>query len=226
MEHWPLERWLDQDVLDSSLYAEAITHRSAGGKNNERLEYLGDAVLGTIIAEHLFRSHSSAKEGDLSRLRAYLVRKETLAGIAKELCLSEIIALGPGELKSGGHRRDTILSDTLEAIIGAVYLTKGFEYAKLFVLGLFQSRIAGLPRPEQLKDPKTRLQEYLQARNLPLPEYRLREISGESHAQHFRMLCYIQGLAVETVGEGGSKREAEQQAASKALNIIHGKHDD
>jgi ribonuclease-3 len=219
-----LAKWLDPEILSSPLFKEAMTHRSAGGNHNERLEYLGDAVLGMIIAEHLFRAHAAATEGDLSRLRAHLVRKETLAEIARELCLGEMIVLGPGELKSGGHRRDTILADALEAIVGAVYLVRGMGYAKAFVLGLFRSRIAGLPGADELKDPKTRLQERLQSRNLSLPEYRLLKASGASHAQHFTMLCHIESWAIETIGEGSSKREAEQAAAQKALDIVRADH--
>ncbi len=220
MANHALAQWLDAGVLASPLFAEAITHRSAGGINNERLEYLGDAVLGMIIAEYLFRTHISAREGDLSRLRACLVRKETLAAIAKEHQLGETIVLGPGELKSGGHHRDTILADALEAVVGAVYLIKGLNDTKSFVLRLFHSRIASLPHPDELKDPKTKLQEYLQSRNLPLPEYRLQEVSGESHAQHFTIRCYIHSPAMETIGEGSSKRAAAQEAARKALNLI------
>lgn len=216
-----LLRWLDAEILSSPLFKEAMTHRSAGANNNERLEYLGDAVLGMIVAEHLFRVQAAAREGDLSRLRAHLVRKDTLAEIAKELCLGEAIVLGPGELKSGGHRRNTILADALEALVGAVYLTKGMDCAKAFVLGLLRSRIAGLPHPDDLKDPKTRLQEHLQSHNLPLPQYRLLDSSGESHAQHFTMLCYIADASVEATGEGSSKRQAEQEAARKALAMIH-----
>ncbi|MGI8739364.1 MAG: ribonuclease III [Gammaproteobacteria bacterium] len=215
-----LLRWLDADMLAGASFRAAVTHRSAGGGNNERLEYLGDAVLGMLIAEHLYRLHPNASEGDLSRLRAKLVRGETLAGIAKELHLSDLLVLGPGEVKAGGHRRDTILADALEAIIGAIYLEKGFEAARVFVLGLFQTRIANLPPPEQLKDAKTRLQEYLQARNLALPEYRLQLASGEPHAQNFVMRCLLPHCGIETTGEGGSKREAEQRAAARALAML------
>jgi ribonuclease-3 len=226
MMNQPLAQWLDANMLASPLFTEAITHRSAGGNNNERLEYLGDAVLGMIIAEHLFHAHKNAKEGDLSRLRACLVRKETLAAIAKEQQLGEAIVLGPGELKSGGHRRDTILADALEAVVGAVYLTKGLDCARSFVLGLFHSRIASLPHAEELKDPKTRLQEYLQSQNLPLPEYHLHEVSGESHAQHFTIRCHIRSPTIETIGEGSSKRAAAQEAARKALNLFDDEHAD
>lgn len=226
MANRPLEHRLDAEILASPLFTEALTHRSAGGKNNERLEYLGDAVLGMIIAEHLFLTHNNAKEGDLSRLRACLVRKETLAAVAKEQQLGTLIVLGQGELKSGGHRRDTILADALEAVVGAVYLSKGLPYAQSFVLDLFHARIATLPHPDELKDPKTRLQEYLQSRNLPLPEYRLHEVSGESHAQHFTIRCHINNPAMETVGRGHSKRAAAQEAARNALNLIDGEHAD
>jgi len=217
-----LLRWLDADMLAGASFRAAVTHRSAGANNNERLEYLGDAVLGMLVAEHLYRLHPNASEGDLSRLRANLVRGETLAEIAKELHLSDQLVLGPGELKAGGHRRDTILADALEAMIGAVYLEKGLEAARAFVLGLLQTRIANLPPPEQLKDSKTRLQEYLQARNLALPDYRLQKASGEPHAQHFAMRCQLRDCDIETTGEGGSKREAEQRAAARALAMLQG----
>jgi ribonuclease-3 len=224
VKHRTLAQWLDAELLSSPLFAEAVTHRSASGCNNERLEYLGDAVLGLIIAEHLFRTHVDAREGDLSRLRAHLVRKQTLARIARELHLSETIVLGPGELKSGGDRRDTILADTLEAIVGAVYLTKGMEYTKGFVLNLFQTRTAALPPSHELRDPKTRLQEYLQSRNLPLPAYGLRAASGEPHAQRFTIYCRIESAGLETLGDGSSKREAEQTAAAKALAMLLDEH--
>jgi ribonuclease-3 len=226
MKNYGLSKWLDTQMLACPSFQAAVTHRSAGGNNNERLEYLGDAVLGMLIAEHLFRAHVHASEGDLSRLRAYLVRKETLAEIAKELNLGDLIVLGPGELKTGGHRRDTILADALEAIVGAVYLERGLAEARAFVLGLFQTRIAHLPPPEQLKDSKTRLQEFLQSRNLPLPDYRLHEVSGAAHAQHFAIRCQLRHYAIETVGEGGSKREAEQRAAAKALDMIQARNDE
>jgi ribonuclease-3 len=211
---------MQPEVLDFPLMKEALTHRSAGGKNNERLEFLGDAVLGLVVAEYLYHADATAKEGDLSRLRAYLVRKSTLGEIAKDLCLGEFIVLGPGELKSGGHRREAILADALEAIIGAVYLAKGYEYVKTFVLGLFQSRIAGMPGPEALKDSKTKLQEYLQARNLPLPAYHLLETTGDPHAQQFTVRCQVEYWAIEGIGRASSKREAEQEAARKILDII------
>jgi ribonuclease-3 len=215
-------RWLDADFMSSALFEEAITHRSAGPINNERLEYLGDAVLGMVIAEYLLHARPRAREGDLSRLRAYLVRKQTLADIARELCLGEMIRLGPGELRSGGHHRETILADALEAIIGAVYLVNGLEQTKRFILGLFASRVETLPDADELKDPKTRLQELLQSKNLPLPEYTLLEITGESHTQRFKMLCRVRSHGMETEGYGGSKREAQQEAAQTALDRILG----
>jgi ribonuclease III len=219
-----LAQWLDPEILNSSLFREAVTHRSAGGHNNERLEYLGDAVLGMIVAEYLYGAFTAAREGDLSRLRAHLVRKDTLAEIAKELSLGELLLLGPGELKTGGYRRDTILADALEAIVGAVYLTRGMDYARAFVLRLLKARIDALPHPHELKDPKTRLQEYLQSRNLPLPEYGLHEVSGESHAQHFTMICEVRGAGIRTIGQGSSKREAEQAAARAALAMMLESH--
>ena len=201
----------------------ALTHRSAGHSNNERLEYLGDAVLGMLVAEHLYHTQPSACEGDLSRLRAYLVRKDTLAELARRICLGDLLTLGPGELKSGGQRRDTILADALEAIIGALYLEGGVEAARRFVLALLAEPLSHLPSPEALKDPKTQLQEFLQDRNLPLPQYAVTAVSGVPHAQLFQVACQVgaYGLTVEATGR--SRKLAEQAAAHEALERIeHG----
>lgn len=219
-----LRKLVGDDVSDSALFKEAITHRSAGGINNERLEYLGDAVLDLIVAEILYRRFAEAREGDLSRLRSHLVRKETLAAIAKEIGLGGQIILGPGELKSGGFQRDTILSDALEAVIGAVYVLKGLDQAKELVVRLFADRLKQLPPFHALKDPKSRLQEILQARNLELPTYSLVKVQGASHAQEFAVRCSIPPLHIEVTAWGTSKRKAEQACAEQALTLIEREH--
>lgn len=215
-----LEDILAPDVLESALFQEALTHRSARKRNNERLEYLGDAVLGMVIADYLFHQKPDADEGQLSRLRSHLVRKETLAELAVELNLGSHLRLGAGELKSGGFRRDTILADAMEAIVAAVYLLNGMQAARDFLLGLYRSRLASLPDGDDVKDPKTRLQEYLQSRNLALPVYCLQDVEGASHAQHFTTECLIDSLDIQVIGQGTSKRRSEQDAASKAIGLL------
>ncbi len=215
-----LEHLLTREFLDSSLFQEAITHRSAGGKNNERLEFLGDSVLDLVVAEHLFVNFPDLREGELSRIRSHLVKKDTLATIASEIDLGKCVILGPGELKSGGQQRDTILANTLEAVIGALFLDEGLDEAKRFIFKLFQTRIAKLPSPSELKDPKSQLQEYLQANNLPLAHYTLIHTEGACHAQSFKSLCIIEKLNINTSAWGSSKRKAEQASARKALDII------
>lgn len=212
---------LDPEVLASKEYAEATTHRSAGSPHNERLEFLGDSVLGLVISEHIYAALPEASEGDLSRLRATLVNKDALARIAKEQGLGARIRLGPGELKSGGHRRNSILADALEAIIGAVYLVGGLERTKRFIADIYGERLHRLPSLQDLKDPKTRLQEWLQARGLALPEYRVLEVSGDPHNQTFRSVCSVQALELEAEGTGASRRKAEQEAAAQALRRIN-----
>lgn len=204
------------------LLGEALTHRSAGRRNNERLEFLGDAVLNFLIAEALYRRVPDADEGGLSRLRANLVRRETLAGIASDLRLGEALVLGPGELKSGGFRRESILADALEAVIGAVYLDGGFEACSQLVGRLFAERLDSLPATESLKDPKTRLQEYLQARQEPVPTYHLISEEGEPHRRVFRVACEIRGRGGPVEASGRSRRAAEQEAARRALEGLEG----
>lgn len=204
------------------LLGEALTHRSAGRPNNERLEFLGDAVLNFLIAEALYQQVPDADEGALSRLRAILVRGETLAQIAAELNLGEALSLGSGELKSGGFRRHSILADALEAVIGAVYLDGGFEASRDLVRKLFASRLASLPDTDSLKDSKTRLQEYLQARQAALPVYRLVAEEGEPHRRRFRVACEIPWLDRPVEGSGRSRRVAEQEAARLALLELEG----
>ncbi len=197
---------------------EALTHRSASAHNNERLEFLGDALLNLIIAEYLFQHYPKASEGELSRLRASLVKGETLADLARTLKLGDWLRMGPGELKSGGYRRESILSDALEAVIGAVYRDGGFDACCALVLRLYQDWLARLPSASELKDPKTRLQEYLQARQQALPVYNVLEIHGEPHAQRFTVECVV--AEQRAVAVGNSRRKAEQEAARLLLEKL------
>ncbi len=198
----------------------ALTHRSAGRENNERLEFLGDAALGLIIAEALWQRFPIADEGELSRRRASLVNRDSLARMARDLRLGDYLHLGPGELRTGGHARDSILADALEAIIGAVYSDLGFEAARSMVLRLFAGRLEQHPSSAALKDPKTRLQEWLQARRRPVPEYTVTEVTGAAHDQHFKVLCRLSDDGVEVLGEGSSRRRAEQAAAESLLQRL------
>lgn len=202
------------------LLQEALTHRSAGSRNNERMEFLGDSVLNFVIAAELFRRFPQAAEGDLSRLRATLVKGDRLAEIASRLNLGEFLVLGSGELKSGGFRRSSILSDALEAIFGAVLLDGGFQRAHDLILNIYHDLLDSLPDVSQLKDPKTRLQEFLQARKLPLPEYVVAEVTGEAHRQVFTIACKVESLGIDTQGSGNSRRKAEQNAALQALGQL------
>lgn len=215
-----LERLTGHRFNDPALAELALTHRSAGGRHNERLEFLGDAVLGMVIAEALYQARPALPEGDLSRLRASLVNRESLARLAADTELGQQLRMGSGELKSGGFRRKSILADGLEAVIGALYLDAGFEPARHWVHQLFADHLADLPDPEELKDPKTRLQEYLQARGQDLPEYAIAEVHGQAHAQEFTAVCRHAGLARETLGRGRSRREAEQKAARKMFEVL------
>jgi ribonuclease III len=216
---WVRER-LGYAPRDLALFRAALTHRSAAGPNNERLEFLGDAVLNLVIAHRLYASFPQAAEGDLSRLRARLVSREPLAEIALALGLGETLRLGSGELKSGGFRRQSILADALEAVCGAIFLDGGLAAVEPVIGRLFATRVAALPEPEALKDAKTRLQEYLQSRSLTLPRYSVLGIEGEDHAQTFRVSCEVPGLALRVEGGGSSRRRAEQQAAGRMLAEI------
>jgi ribonuclease III len=198
----------------------ALTHRSAGGDHNERLEFLGDSVLNCSVARLLYDAHPQADEGALSRLRASLVSGDTLAQIAADLGLGEHLRLGPGELKSGGFRRASILADTLEAILGAIFLDSGFDSAATVVARIMTPRMSELPAADALKDPKTRLQEVLQARGLALPTYVLTAVAGDPHAQSFTVTCEVPVFGVAAVGEGASRRRAEQLAAAKVLELL------
>lgn len=226
VDHSRLLRKLEVDFSDSALFRQALTHRSADSRNNERLEFLGDAVLGLTVSEALYRRFPQADEGELSRYRARLVRRETLAEVGRELDLGEYLYLGSGELKSGGFRRDSILADALESIIGAVYLDVGFEKAAALVLRVLGERIDELEDVDELKDAKTRLQEYLQARQRELPEYEVSDVRGQPHDQIFSVICRIPGFEHVVAGEGSSRRRAEQQAAQRALALLSDAHDE
>lgn len=203
------------------LFQKALTHRSAGSRNNERLEFLGDAVLGCVIAEELFRCYPDAREGELSRLRATLVRRETLAEIAHDLDIGHFIRLGTGERKSGGHHRDSILSDAVEAVFGAIYLDGGFDAARQVILSLYAEKFANVMDIDELKDAKTRLQEYLQSRQQPLPQYDMVEMRGKAHDRSFRVTCTVDVDGTRTTrGEGKSRRQAEQKAAALMLSEL------
>lgn len=202
----------------------ALTHRSAGSPNNERLEYLGDSVLNFIIADALFHRFKKASEGKLSRLRANLVNGNALADIARTLQLGEFLKLGPGELKSGGFRRDSILAGAMEAVIGAVYLDGGFAVCRDLVMNIYHDLLEEASLDTDIKDPKTRLQEYLQSKKLPLPAYNVLSIKGRDHDQIFSVECVIEVLLKPVVGEGSSRRRAEQDAAGKVLELIMREH--
>ena len=204
------------------LLAQALTHRSAGAPHNERLEFLGDALVNLVVAEALYTRWPRADEGALTRARAELVRESALAAIARELDLGSRLTLGPGELKSGGHRRDSILADALEAIVAAVYLDSGFDHCRDVVLPWFEPALAAMPPPHKVgKDAKTRLQEWLQARQQPLPVYTLEAEHGEEHARSFRVRCELPGRpGISAEGDGGSRRAAEQAAAEKVLGQL------
>ena len=216
--------WIGQKLgyafRDAALLEAALTHRSAGGPHNERLEFLGDAVLNCVVARVVFREFAAANEGDLSRFRASLVSGEALAVIALEIDLGSHVRLGSGELKSGGFRRKSILADALEAIFGAIYLDGGFDAAEQVIERLFVPRLDRLPSAAELKDPKTRLQEAVQAKGLPLPGYSVESISGEAHNQIFQVLCSVEALGLRAVGIGPSRRRAEQAAANEVLNAL------
>ena len=215
-----VERTFGHVFTAPALCYTAVTHRSAGADHNERLEFLGDSILNCAVARLLFDAHPLADEGALSRLRASLVSGDTLALIAGELGLGEYLRLGPGELKSGGFRRASILADALEALLGAIFLDSGFEAAAAAVARIMGPKMSDLPAADALKDPKTRLQEILQARGLALPIYTLTAVGGDPHAQSFTVTCEVPVLGVAAVGEGASRRRAEQLAAAKIIDLL------
>jgi len=215
-----LSQRIDYTFRDTSLIELALTHRSCGGKNNERLEFLGDSIVNLVIAEALFLKFPEAKEGKLSRLRARMVKGVTLAELARDFGLGDFLHLGSGEMKSGGHRRESILADTVEAIIGAIYLDSDTATVKSKILQWYQSRLDKLSLDDPLKDPKTRLQEYLQGKQLPLPKYDVLSIDGSAHEQLFKISCTVKDIKKSIVGQGGSRRIAEQEAAGQALKLL------
>lgn len=216
----PLLKKLEYAFSDNTLLDEALTHRSFSAKNNERLEFLGDGILNFVIADELFKSYPEVQEGDLSRLRATLVNKESLAEIANHLQLGDVIQLGSGELKSGGFRRPSILADAVESILGAVYCDGGFEPCRALIIRLYAKRLASKTDLQSLKDPKTQLQELVQSRRYALPDYQVTNITGQAHAQIFHVKCTIQEMRIEVEGEGKSRRKAEQVAADKAIVMV------
>ena len=212
-----LSRRLGYEFEKVTLLETALTHSSLGKNNNERLEFLGDSILGWVIAEALYKHFPYAKEGQLSRFRSRLVKGLTLAEIAKEFELGEYLRLGQGELKSGGFRRNSTLADAIEAIIGAIYLDSDIDTCKEVILSWFDSRLKSLSLDADMKDAKTRLQEYLQAHKKTLPEYQVIATSGKEHEQIFEVSCVIELLQKPILGKGSSRRYAEQDAAQKTL---------
>ncbi len=215
-----LEKAFSYSFADQSLARLALTHSSADASSNERLEFLGDAILGFVIAAELFERHPDATEGELSRLRASLVNQQSLADIANALHLGELLILGPGELKSGGRTRASILSDAVEAVLGAIYLDGGLDSVRQAILKIYGNLISNIGREERRKDAKTRLQEFLQSKSMALPVYEVLSISGEDHQQTFVVSCQITLLHEPTSGCGRNRKLAEQQAAEKALSAL------
>jgi len=218
------ERWLYSTLhyrfQDGELFGQALTHRSAARVNNERLEFLGDAILDFVISEIVYDARPDASEGDLSKLRASLVKDSSLAALAADLGVGEHLILGSGEMKSGGHRRESILADALEALFGAVFLDSGFDAAALVIRKVFEARLEALPDAADLRDPKTRLQEWLQARGRALPYYELAKVTGEAHKQRFEVTCAVENTDALTRGESSTRRKAEQKAAREMLAIL------
>jgi len=215
-----LQELLNYRFFDQELVLRALTHRSANKQNNERLEFLGDSLLGFIVAEALFEIYPDAKEGELSRMRSSLVNKEVLAEFARELELGDCLQLGQGESSSGGKHRDSILADALEAIIAAIYLDGGIEACKHFVRAWSEAKLNSRVSDQQQKDNKTRLQELMQAQGLPLPKYEVVKVAGEAHQQIFQLSCQVVSLPDAQLGSGRSKRIAEQKAAQKVLDQL------
>ena len=213
-------RALDYTFSDERLLQQALTHRSAARENNERLEFLGDAILSFVISTELYSRFAQIDEGTLSRLRASLVKGDTLAQLARELELGDYLQLGPGELKSGGFRRGSILADTLEAIFGAIFLDSDVTTAKRIILALYEERLESVDPAMALKDPKTRLQEFLQSRSLTLPDYDVTDIQGKAHEQRFTVTCTVPTLNDPVIAQGSSRRKAEQAAAQQALQRL------
>ncbi len=210
-------RKLNYKFQNKTLLKQALTHCSMGDHNNERLEFLGDSILSMVIAQALFNKFPDQKEGQLSRLRAFLVKGDMLAIIAHELDLGQYLYLGQGELKSGGFRRASILADALEAIFAAVFLDNGFAASQQVILHLYQSRLNQVSLANHVIDAKTQLQEYLQSKKLTLPKYTLTQVLGDEHEQVFFVACTVPDMEITTEGQGETRRKAEQQAAEKLL---------
>ncbi|GMQ89921.1 MAG: ribonuclease III [Gammaproteobacteria bacterium] len=219
-----LERRLDYHFEDSGRLQLALTHCSRGPDNNERLEFLGDSVLNFTISAVLYDRYPLLEEGELTRLRANLVRKDTLAHLARGLELGELLRLGSGELKSGGFNRDSILADALEAVFGAVFLDAGVQQAHKTIVHVYRRVLEDVTPDTLQKDPKTQLQEHLQKRDLATPVYKVIAITGKPHNQSFRVACIVPGLEAPVEGMGRSRRYAEQEAASKALALVAAQH--
>ncbi|WP_127470512.1 ribonuclease III [Thiomicrorhabdus aquaedulcis] len=226
---FPVERMAKLNALSKKLGYEyqnidylqrALTHRSVGSRNNERLEFLGDSLVNFMIADVLFHQFDRLPEGDMSRIRAHLVKGDTLAVIGREYNLSDYLVLGPGELKSGGYRRNSIIADAVEAIIASVYEDGGLDVCRDLVTRFYQERLAELDPKNVGKDPKTRLQEWLQSNNQPLPEYSIISVNGAAHAQEFTVSCYVEKLTSKFEATASSRRKAEQLAAEIALEAL------
>ncbi len=215
-----LQSKLAYHFSDSSLLSLALTHRSRGSKNYERLEFLGDSILGFVIADWLYHNYPDLAEGKLSRMRSSLVRKETLAIVARELSLSDYLILGEGELKSGGFNRDSILADTVESLIGALYLDDGFERAREFIYTRFEPHFQTISAESTHKDPKSRLQEAMQKKGMELPEYEIVDTKGAQHNQEFTVECRLESLSIVAKSTARSRRSAEQAAAEKVLDLF------
>lgn len=205
---------------DEELLVQALTHRSAAGANNERLEFLGDAILDVVVSEVIYRLRPDATEGVMSRIRASLVRDATLARLAISIDLGDHLILGPGERRTGGHHRLSILADALEAIFGAVYLDSGFEKTREVIHTVYGDMLETLPESASLRDPKTRLQELLQSRRIDLPAYEVEKVTGKAHRQSFEVRCTVAAFDLSTLGRGSSRREAEQDAATGMLELL------
>lgn len=216
-----LRKKLGLSFENSDLFTMALTHRSAGSKNNERLEFLGDSILGFVIAQKLYELFPEASEGILSRLRASLVNQTSLAELARKHHLGDYLLLGSGEMKSGGFRRDSILSDALEAIIGALFQDQGIDACQQWILKLFDERLQSVSLDNWQKDPKTQLQELMQSKKMDLPEYTLMTMSGLPHEQTFKVKCTIPLLKDPCIGTGATRKRAEQAAAEQMLHLLN-----
>lgn len=215
-----LQKKIGAQFDDHALLEQALTHRSIGRSNNERLEFLGDSILGFVVADEIYSRFPDVDEGIMSRLRAHLVNRDSLANIAKKLKLSDELVLGQGEMKSGGKHRASILSDAVEALIGAMYKDKGLEEAKCWVLRIFKERFDSLTLDTATKDPKTQLQEYLQARGVAVPNYNVTSTTGLDHNQQFTVECQVDGVGEPVHATASSRKKAEQKAALKILENL------